>query len=63
MILEAAMARCETCGNGYDKSFEVVMAGRAHSFGSFECAVQTMAPPTCAHCAKAKGHSTVRDRA
>ncbi|MBV8652371.1 MAG: hypothetical protein JO255_12960 [Alphaproteobacteria bacterium] len=43
------MARCETCGNDYDKSFDVVMAGRKGTFDSFECAIQAMAP-TCAHC-------------
>jgi hypothetical protein len=41
--------RCETCGNDYDKSFEVVMAGQRHTFDSFECAIQALAP-TCAHC-------------
>lgn len=43
------MPRCETCGNDYDKSFEVVMGGRSHSFDSFECAIQSLAP-TCEHC-------------
>lgn len=43
------MARCETCGNDYDKSFEVVMAGAPHTFDSFECAIQALAP-RCAHC-------------
>ncbi|HOB75540.1 MAG TPA: hypothetical protein PKG54_13565 [Phycisphaerae bacterium] len=43
------MPRCETCGNDYDKSFEVVMGGRRHSFDSFECAIQSLAP-TCEHC-------------
>jgi hypothetical protein len=39
-----AMARCEHCGNDYDKSFEVVMAGEAHVFDSFECAIHALAP-------------------
>ena len=43
------MARCETCGNDYDKSFEVVVAGQAHTFDSFECAIARLAP-RCAHC-------------
>jgi hypothetical protein len=43
------MAKCETCGNDYDKSFEVVMEGRTHTFDSFECAIYTLAP-ACAHC-------------
>ena len=43
------MPRCEVCGNDYDKSFEVLMAGKRHVFDSFECAVHALAP-TCAHC-------------
>jgi hypothetical protein len=43
------MAQCETCGNEYDKAFEVVMAGKSHVFDSFECAIHALAP-TCAHC-------------
>ncbi len=43
------MARCEVCGNAYDKSFEVVLAGTTHVFDSFECAIHALAP-TCAHC-------------
>ena len=43
------MAECEQCGNNYDKSFEVVVAGETHIFDSFECAIQALAP-TCAHC-------------
>jgi hypothetical protein len=43
------MAKCETCGNDYDKSFEVIMAGKRHTFDSFECAIQALAP-NCAHC-------------
>jgi hypothetical protein len=43
------MQGCETCGNEYDKAFEVVMAGKRHVFDSFECAIQALAP-TCAHC-------------
>jgi hypothetical protein len=43
------MAKCEVCGNDYDKSFELKMAGATHVFDSFECAIQAVAP-TCAHC-------------
>ena len=43
------MATCEVCGNDYDKSFQVTMGGRTHTFDSFECAIQALAP-TCAHC-------------
>ena len=43
------MARCEVCGNDYDKAFEVRVGGRAHTFDSFECAIHKMAP-RCEHC-------------
>lgn len=43
------MAVCEVCGNEYDKSFKVVLDGESHTFDSFECAIQALAP-TCAHC-------------
>jgi Rieske Fe-S protein len=43
------MARCEVCGNDYDKSFEVIAAGAKHVFDSFECAIYAMAP-VCEHC-------------
>jgi hypothetical protein len=43
------MAHCETCGNEYDKAFQVVMAGGSHTFDSFECAIQALAP-ACGHC-------------
>ena len=44
------MARCEVCGNDYDKTLSVTLAGgAAHTFDSFECAIQALAP-TCAHC-------------
>lgn len=43
------MPQCETCGNDYDKSFEVVVGGKSHTFDSFECAIHALAP-TCAHC-------------
>jgi hypothetical protein len=43
------MARCEVCGNEYDKSFEVSAAGKSHTFDSFECAIHALAP-ICDHC-------------
>jgi hypothetical protein len=43
------MATCEVCGNDYDKSFTVAMNGANHTFDSFECAIQALAPG-CAHC-------------
>ncbi|MGH8478529.1 MAG: hypothetical protein ACREXK_02860 [Gammaproteobacteria bacterium] len=50
------MARCDVCGNEYDKAFEVRLAGQAHTFDSFECAIHALAP-ICAHCGcKIIGH-------
>ena len=43
------MAKCEVCGNDYDKAFEVKSGGRTHVFDSFECAIHKLAP-RCAHC-------------
>jgi hypothetical protein len=55
------MPRCERCGNDYDKSFQVMMAGQAHTFDSFECAIQALAP-TCAHCGtRIIGHGLEKD--
>ena len=38
------MARCETCGNDYDKALEIVLAGGPHIFDCFECAIHLLAP-------------------
>jgi len=55
------MARCEVCGNDYDKTFEVVAAGYRHVFDSMECAIQKMAP-VCEHCGcKVIGHGVEVD--
>ena len=43
------MARCDVCGNDYDKSFEVRANGGSYTFDSFECAIHKLAP-TCDHC-------------
>lgn len=43
------MAKCEVCGNDYDKSFDVTKNGQAHTFDSFECAIRALAP-TCGNC-------------
>ena len=43
------MARCEVCGNDYDKAFSIRANGQEHVFDSFECAIQALAPQ-CAHC-------------
>ena len=43
------MARCDTCGNDYARSFQVVKDGATHTFDSFECAIHKLAP-RCEHC-------------
>jgi hypothetical protein len=43
------MERCDNCGNEYDKSFQVSIAGKSYTFDSFECAIHRLAP-TCSHC-------------
>ena len=43
------MAKCETCGNEYDKTLTVIKGGTPHIFDSFECAVHALAPE-CGHC-------------
>lgn len=55
------MARCEVCGNEYDKTFQVVMQGMAHTYDSFECAIHALAP-VCRHCGcKVIGHGVEAD--
>jgi hypothetical protein len=55
------MAVCESCGNNYDKAFEVVMAGERHVFDSFECAIHMLAP-RCEHCeCRIVGHGMESD--
>lgn len=53
--------RCETCGNDYDKAFQVLKGGQTHTFDSFECAIHALAP-RCAHCgARVIGHGMEQD--
>jgi Rieske Fe-S protein len=55
------MPVCETCGNDYDKAFQIVVQGKSHVFDSFECAIQALAP-SCAHCGcKVIGHGVEAD--
>lgn len=50
------MAKCEVCGNDYDKAFKVIAGGESHQFDSFECAIHALAPE-CGHCGmKIIGH-------
>lgn len=44
------MAKCDTCGNDYDKSFEIQTDGNVYVFDCFECAIHRLAP-VCEHCA------------
>jgi len=46
---ESPVATCEVCGNQYDKCFDVISSGTRHTFDSFECAIQALAP-ACEHC-------------
>lgn len=43
------MPKCAVCGNEYDKTMAITMNGETHTFDSFECAIQRLAP-TCGHC-------------
>ncbi len=56
------MAKCDKCGNEYDKSFQISSAdGKTYTFDSFECAIHTLAP-VCAHCdVKIIGHGLEKD--
>jgi hypothetical protein len=55
------MARCEVCGNDYDKSFDVIAHGASHTFDSFECAIHLLAP-RCSHCdCRVIGHGVEAD--
>lgn len=55
------MARCDTCGNDYDKAFTVTQDGRSHTFDSFECAIAALAP-TCEACGvRIVGHGIEAD--
>jgi hypothetical protein len=57
-----AMAKCEVCGNDYDKAFTVTTPEQEeHTFDSFECAIHALAPD-CAHCGcKVVGHGVEQD--
>ncbi len=43
------MAKCDLCGNEYDKAFQVMRGNESWTFDSFECAIEKVAPK-CAHC-------------
>jgi hypothetical protein len=55
------MAKCEVCGNDYDKAITITMGGHQHIFDSFECAIHALAP-SCAHCGcKVIGHGVEQE--
>jgi hypothetical protein len=57
------MGICEVCGNEYDKTMDVIVAGQSHVFDSFECAIQALAP-VCAQCGcRIVGHGVEADGA
>ncbi|HBT32203.1 MAG TPA: hypothetical protein DEB15_04905 [Pusillimonas sp.] len=43
------MGKCDSCGNEYDKSFEITTQDKTYTFDSFECAIRTVAP-VCEQC-------------
>jgi hypothetical protein len=43
------MAKCDVCGNDYDKAFQVSGPLGSGTFDCFECAIHRIAP-TCSHC-------------
>jgi len=50
------MARCERCGNQYDKTLDITVGGKTHTFDCFECAIAEVAPE-CGECGvKIIGH-------
>lgn len=55
------MKRCETCGNEYDKTFDVIINGETHTFDCFECAITALAP-CCSRCdTRIIGHGVEAD--
>lgn len=48
-LKECLMAKCDSCGNDYDKSFQLTFSGKTYTFDSFECAIHKVAP-RCEHC-------------
>ena len=55
------MGTCAICHNRYDKTFDIIQAGRAYTFDCFECAIQALAP-TCLGCGcRIIGHGVEHD--
>ncbi len=43
------MARCDCCGNEYDKAMTITVGDETSTFDCFECAIHMLAPE-CEHC-------------
>ena len=43
------MAKCDMCGNEYERAMQITLDGKTHTFDSFECAIHHIAP-RCDHC-------------
>lgn len=57
------MAKCDVCGNNYDKAFQVSGPRGSGTYDSFECAIHALAP-VCAHCdCRVIGHGIETDDA
>lgn len=55
------MAVCDTCGNDYDKAFQIKFNGTVKTFDCFECAIHALAP-VCSHCGcKVVGHGVEQE--
>lgn len=57
------MPICDTCGNDYDKTFEITRDKKRYTFDSFECAIRALAP-RCTTCGTPIiGHGLEKDGA
>ncbi len=55
------MKTCDTCGNDYDKTIDIIKDGQTYTFDSFECAIHKLAP-TCRKCGiRIIGHGLEKD--
>lgn len=55
------MAQCTTCGNDYERSFQVTLDNQTYTFDCFECAIHKLAP-VCRSCGcRILGHGVQSD--
>lgn len=53
--------QCNTCGNEYERSFQVTRDGQSYTFDCFECAIHKLAP-VCESCGcRILGHGVQSD--